>query len=187
MKTLSLVLSLTLMAVLPAPEAFSQKSDREALPNAVFAFANDGGTELLADLSEEPSEKIAVIKTFNKAICADNKILDITFVKHQPRSEKDNGRQASRNFKNLAGDVFHVVHGKLNADDNCLLVSRNYLQSKRLVPVKTGGLTPEGFSARPEKCDGKTKSGLPHQQNRAPAGCWQLAQIGDNDRLLAVT
>ncbi len=187
MKILSLVLSITVMAVLLAPEAFSQEPAREALPNAVFAFASDSGAELLADLSEESSEKIAVIKTFNKAICPDGKILDITFVKHQPRSEKGNGRQTSRNFKNLAGDVFHVVHGKLKADDNCLLVSRNYLQSKRLVPMKTGGLTPEGFPARPAKCDGKTKSGLPHQQNRAPAGCWQLAQISDDDRLLAVT
>src|SRR5260370_33859941 len=130
MKIVSLVLSITVMAVLLAPEAFSQEPAREALPNAVFAFASDSGTELLADLSEESSEKIAVIKTFNKAICTDGKILDITFDKHQPRSEKGNGRQTSRNFKNIAGHAFHFVHGQLQAGANCLLLRRYYVRSK---------------------------------------------------------
>lgn len=185
MKNAWLGFCIALLAVVLVPTAVPGESAPFASPDAVFAFANDSGTDLLTGSSEESSGKVAV-KAISQAICPGNRILDVTFSRHQAHSPKDNGRQTSGNFRNLEGDLFHIVRGQAKADETCLLATRDYMQGKRLVSLKTTGMTPEGLAVKPAKCDAETKKNIPSQQNRAPVSCWQLAKIGDNGRLLAV-
>ncbi len=148
-----------------------------------FAFANRAGTELLVT-DQNASEKNAVVKTFSKAICPGNKVFDVRYVGHQSSGKKDSGRATSRNFENVAGSVFHIVDGKVNADEACLLAPDAYIKDKRLLPLKVAVKQDQPVSAL--RCDAQTQGGLVRQQGRAPVDCWQLAQIDPDGRLLAV-
>jgi hypothetical protein len=160
------------------------EKEEEQLIGEAFGFANRTGAELLVT-DANASENAAVVGGFTKAICAGSNTFDVRFVAHQSGGKKDNGRDTSHNFENLAGSVFHVVQGKVKADDTCLLVDRKYMKDKRPLPVKT--TIREGDPASAVVCDAKTKGSLAKQRERAPVDCWQLAQIGENGRLLAVT
>src|SRR5258708_22349592 len=148
-----------------------------------FAFAIRAGTELLVP-DQNASEKNAVVKTFSKAICPGNKVFDVRYVGHQSSGKKDSGRATSRNFENVAGSVFHIVDGKVNADEACLLAPDAYIKDKRLLPLKVAVKQDQPVSAL--RCDAQTQGGLVRQQGRAPVACWQLAQIDPDGRLLAV-
>jgi len=170
--------------------ARQEKTEGNAIAGA-FAFANRAGTELLVTDQDAP-ENNAAVKTFSKAVCPGNQVFDVKFVAHQSRGKQDSGRATSHNFTNVAGSVFHIVDGKVKADDACLLAPETYIKDKRLLPMKLTKAPvklDQPVSARrlsALRCDAKTNGSLPRQQGRAPKDCWQLAQIGEDVRLLAV-
>lgn len=163
-----------------------QEEETGQLIGAAFAFANGAGAELLVT-DENAPENNAVVKTFSKAVCPGNKVFDVKFVAHQSRGKQDSGRATSRNFDNIAGSVFHMVQGKVEADEACLLAPETYIKDKRLLPMKlTNVPVRQDQPVSALRCDARTKRGLVRQQGRAPEDCWQLAQIGEDGRLLAV-
>jgi len=168
-----------------------RKSEEAELIDGGFAFANRAGTELLVTDQDAP-ENNAAVKTFSKAVCPGNQVFDVKFVAHQSRGKQDSGRATSHNSTNVAGSVFHIVDGKVKADDACLLAPETYIKDKRLLPMKLTNAPvklDQPVSARrlsALRCDAKTNGSLPRQQGRAPKDCWQLAQIGEDVRLLAV-
>ena len=162
-----------------------EKTEEHPIAGA-FAFANRAGTELLVTDQDAP-ENNAAVKTFSKAVCPGNQVFDVKFVGHQSRGKQDSGRATSHNFTNVAGSVFHIVDGKVKADDACLLAPETYIQDKRLLPMKlTNAPVKQARPVSAPGCDAKTKGSLPRQQGRAPKDCWQLAQIGEDVRLLAM-
>jgi hypothetical protein len=148
-----------------------------------FAFANRAGTELLVT-DQNASNKNAVVKTFTTTVCPGNKVFGVRYVGHQSSGKKDSGRDASRNFTNVAGSVFHIVEGSVKADEHCLLASATYMKDRRPLPMKVAARQDQPVNAL--RCDAQTQGGLRRQQGRAPVDCWQLAQIDPDGRLLAV-
>jgi hypothetical protein len=172
-----------LMVSSRAGQAKDSKNVEEKLIGAAFGFANSAGTELIVTDQNAP-ESAAVVKTFTSAVCPGGRSFAVTFVGHQSGSKKDSGRDTSRNFENLAGSVFHLVRGKVDKEaDSCLLVGQQFVEGKRLLPLKV--LFREQGTAGAPRCDAATRHSLTKQQGRAPVACWQLAQIGKNGKLLA--
>lgn len=167
-----------------------RKNQEEELIGGGFAFANRAGTELLVTDENAPENKAAV-KTFSKAVCPGNQVFDVKFVAHQSRGKQDSGRTTSHNFTNVAGSVFHIVDGKVKADDACLLAPETYIKDRRLLPIKVTKVRVKDEQNQQDGrlgCDAKTMGSLPRrrQTGRAPKDCWQLALIGEDVRLLAV-
>lgn len=96
----------------------------------VFAFADATGTRLvtLAPLDDRGNELRSVlpVQTLTKAICAGNDVKSIEFERHQNSGPKDSGKQTEENFSQLAGDIFRISSGKIEAGGACVLTTPSY-------------------------------------------------------------
>jgi hypothetical protein len=186
-RRLILVLGLCALGVVPCQgwqnHPADRDLDRDREMGGAFAFANRSGTELLVT-DENASGNNDVVKTFSKAVCPGNKVFVVRFVAHQSSGKQDSGRATSRNFENVAGSRFHILEGRVKADEQCLLANQTYIKDKRVLPMKVAVRQDQPASAL--RCDARTQGGLGRQQGRSPIDCWQLAEIGRDGRLLAV-
>lgn len=100
-----------------------------ATPEFSFAFTNENGTQLLA------LPPVTHPSSLNKAAC-DGRVLDVKYLREQPKGEKDTGRQTARNFAQVKGALFKLVKGTMPADALCLLGTTKMFSKRKLEAVK---------------------------------------------------
>ena len=110
-----MVLSIVALALAAAPE-FS------------FGFTNEDGKLLLA------LPPVSNAASLTKAVC-DGRMIDLKYLREQPKGPNDTGRQTARNFSQVRGALFKPVHGALPADALCLLGTAQTFAKRRLVVV----------------------------------------------------
>jgi hypothetical protein len=99
-----------------------------------FAYMDGTGKQLLGFDSNKPNR-------FIKAIYAPGKALNVKYVKHQNRTDKDNGRQNEWNFDQDEGELFNVAQGKIAGNESVLLVEKGAFQGHEFLkykPISTG-------------------------------------------------
>jgi hypothetical protein len=101
-----------------------------AAPEFSFAFTNQDGTKLLA------LPPISDAASLTRAVC-DGRLLEVKYLRDQPKGEKDTGRQTARNFDQAKGALFKLVKGPLPADALCLLGTAASFSKRTLLPVTT--------------------------------------------------
>lgn len=96
----------------------------------MFAFADATGTRLvtLTPLDDKGNELRSgpSVRILTKAICAGNDVKSIEFERHQNSGPKDSGKQTEENFSQLAGDIFRISSGKIEAGGVCVLTTASY-------------------------------------------------------------
>ncbi len=101
-----------------------------AAPEFSFGFSNDDGTLLLA------LPPVSSPASITKAVC-DGRLLDLKFLREQPKGEKDTGRQTARNFSQVKGALFKASKGNLPADALCLLGTNAAFAKRKLMAIAT--------------------------------------------------
>jgi len=126
---LLLSLSLGLSASAIAAEVKSKQTDQLSEKNFAFAYSDLSGTRLLSSNSDRP-------KRFIQVIYAPGLQTAITYVKHQKRSEKDNGRQTAWNFDNDDGELYKLAKGKLTENETVILTTKDAFQGHTFLKYK---------------------------------------------------
>ncbi|WP_314589497.1 hypothetical protein [Paenibacillus terrigena] len=136
---LSLLVSLSLVQTASAATTSNKinPSDQLADANFSFAYMDLSGTRILSENSEDP-------KRFTQAIYAPGLQTSITYVKHQNRTEQDNGRQTARNFDNDEGELYQLTKGKLTENETVILASNGAFEGHTF--LKYTALTKGGFT-----------------------------------------
>lgn len=111
-----------------------------ATPEFSFAFTNEDGTKLLA------LAPVSDAASLNKAVC-DGRVLDVKYLREQPKGAQDTGRQTARNFAQVKGALFKLLKGTMPADALCLLGTTKTFAKRKLAAV-----TPETG----ERCEAST-------------------------------
>lgn len=101
-----------------------------AAPEFSFGFSNDDGTKILA------LPPVSSPASITKAVC-DGRLLDVKFLREQPKGEKDTGRQTARNFAQVKGSLFKLTKGNSPADALCLLGTNATFAKRKLLPIAT--------------------------------------------------
>ncbi|MDP1829501.1 MAG: hypothetical protein Q8L48_39910 [Archangium sp.] len=111
-----------------------------ATPEFSFAFTNADGTQLLA------LPPVTNPVSLNRVVC-DGRVLDVKYLREQPKGAKDTGRQTARNFAQVKGALFRLVKGTMPADALCLLGTAKAFSKRTFAAV-----TPETG----ERCEAST-------------------------------
>jgi hypothetical protein len=166
----------------PAPVRLAQATKdapatpeaKKAPPDMSFAYANGAGNALLAvgDLDAMAAARL------DSAICADGRIITVKFARMQAEAQRSTGRNNAGNFNASAGPRFAVAGGK--ASPVCLLAKRDFLEGKRIVPIRRYTLT---GAKRP--CDSSIRDRIPALEQRPLAECTLVAAIGTDTQLVA--
>ncbi len=146
--------------------------------DVAFAFANRKGSELLTLDPDTGVLKPEDALRYRKAACQDGRIFDIQFVERQNSGPRDTGRALAANFDQYRGFLFRLERGRTTPDTNCLLAPASFFEDKTSLPLH--------FAAPQPACDDSTRTALAKQEDRPVTGCFEVAAIGDADRLLAV-
>jgi hypothetical protein len=135
---------------------------RATMQHGAFGLPDPGGTRLLtvSDLLQP-----AMLHT---AFCSDGRRFPVRFERRQAEREGHNGRQTPSNFDKLAGDVFAVLQGKIDAGASCFLAS-DRLSSATLLPAEL----PDGAS----ECAMDVRRRLVASRGRQVANCWLIARL----------
>lgn len=141
------------------------------MQHGAFGFPDPSGTRLLtvSDLVQP-----AMLHT---AFCSDGRRFPVRFERRQAEREGHNGRQTPSNFDKLAGDVFAVLQGKIDAGASCFLAS-DRLSSATLLPAEL----PDGAS----ECATDVRRRLAASRGRQVANCWLIARLPAARRLVLV-
>lgn len=99
-----------------------------AAPEFSFGFSNEDGKQLLA------LPPVSNAASITKAVC-DGQMIEVKYLREQPKGEKDTGRQTARNFSQVKGALFKLVKGNLPADALCLLGTKATFAKRKLLPV----------------------------------------------------
>ena len=84
-----------------------------ATPEFSFGYTNENGSQLLA------LPPVSAPASLNRAVC-DGRLLQVKYLREQPKGENDTGRQTARNFTQTKGALFKAKGGA-PADALCLL------------------------------------------------------------------
>ena len=151
-----------------APEA------KKSSPEISFAYANRGGTALLA---EAHLDAIAAAR-LDSAICDDGRVITVKFAVMQAEAKGSTGRNDARNFNADAGARFAAVGGRVSPV--CLLVRRDFLADKRILPI-----TRHTLAGAKRPCDPSLRDRIPSLEQRPLAECTSVASIGTDAQLVA--
>jgi hypothetical protein len=99
-----------------------------AAPEFAFGFSNQDGSQLLA------LPPVSNAASLTKAVC-DGRMIDVKYLREQPKGAQDTGRQTARNFSQVKGALFKLVKGTLPADSLCLLGTKATFAKRTLVVV----------------------------------------------------
>ena len=137
-----------------------------------FGFPDQSGTRLLAvSTLSEP----AMLRT---ALCSGGRRFSVQFERRQAEREGHNGRQTPYNFDMLAGSVFKILQGKIEAGASCFLASDGLLSSATLLPAEP----PAGSS----ECDPDDRLRLASSRRRQVVDCRPIASLPAERRLVLV-
>jgi hypothetical protein len=101
----------------------------------------------------------------------------VRWIRRQPATPEDTGRQTAANFDRSPGDVFRLSGRKVSPDEACLLVGDGFSRPPwQLLPSLRSDRSP---------CDAPTRERLAAARERAVAGCWGLATEGGGRVVLA--
>ena len=101
-----------------------------ATPEFSFGFTNENGTQLLALTPVNSPASIT------RAVC-DGRLVEVKFLREQPKGEKDTGRQTAHNFTQVKGSLFKPTRDTLAAEALCLLGTNATFAKRKLIPVAT--------------------------------------------------
>ncbi|WP_256757568.1 hypothetical protein [Cohnella sp. WQ 127256] len=177
-------------SVTPAPTApsaepipvTSELLDTNKLPNT-FGFANNEGNRIITVASQqeqtdqEGNVSGELKEQLTKAIGEQGQILTIRYVKHQARSEKDNGRQAAHNFDNLEGDLYEVIEGTAVANDSYYLINETSFNLNSLIKINP---------SEPQEPQTAIADKISKSKNRAITHSWLLATTDKNQQIFLV-
>jgi hypothetical protein len=127
-----------------------------------FAFADSSGTRLLA------SSTVGQRDSLHAAICQGGVEARARFVRMQPRSPRDDGRQTARNFANQEGALYQVDSGTVGADRTCFLVGDRLRTLGRLVVPRATPIV---------ACDAMERTRLARAKDRAVDACTRLLRV----------
>ncbi|BFH60816.1 MULTISPECIES: hypothetical protein [Paenibacillus] len=104
----------------------------------MFGYTDQTGQKILGLLGD-PDKNHPSPKTLTSVIYAPGKQFGVSYVKHQARSSKSNGRQNANNFINDEGELFKVKNAanKLSSDASVLLATKNAFQGHTFLSLKT--------------------------------------------------
>jgi hypothetical protein len=97
--------------------------------DVAFGYADSTGSKLLMLAEDNRPIDLARAKAMTAAVCSEGREFPIRYVRLQPKTAADNGRQNARNFANGEGHLFEMAQGQAEPDDTCLLVPAGYLQA----------------------------------------------------------
>ncbi len=163
----------------PEPSKAKAMLNMEGL-NALFGFADEQGTKLMAltDEMESGAAEKSDLKGYKLAIGeGGGQVLSIRYANHQDRSEQDNGRQSMYNFDNMAGDIYAIEEGKATPNESYILVSPEQFDIDALIPLK-----PAADRALPDDIAKK----IAEEKERAIEQGWLLAHAQDGQRIYVV-
>ena len=126
-----------------------------AAPEFSFGFTNQDGTKLLA------LPPLGAPERLTKVVC-DGRLLDVRYLRDQPKGPKDSGRQTARNFDQVKGALFKLVKGTMPADALCVLATPAAFAKRKLLAVTT---------EIGERCDEKTASLMAELGKRQVTKC----------------
>lgn len=99
-----------------------------AAPEFSFGFSNQDGRQLLA------LPPVSNAASLTKAVC-DGRLIDVKYLREQPKGPNDTGRQTARNFSQVKGALFKPVKGALPADALCLLGTNATFAKRKLLAI----------------------------------------------------
>lgn len=133
--------------------------------NNLFGFTNEAGKLILLAGKLEETKSIDGI---NKAIGENGNILTIKYLRAQKRNEKDNGRQTSQNFDNVAGYIFEITQGTAKENETYYLVNDNEFNIKSILNSQAGDRT---------EIDTAAKEEIEKIKNRKVLKSWEIGKI----------
>lgn len=102
-----------------------------------FGFASEEGTHLIiVDQQEETSEENIKPQQLNQAIGMNGSIVKIKHVKHQAKSNGDDGRHTANNFNNLEGELFEVIGPAAVPDASYYLMDETKFNTHSLLSIQ---------------------------------------------------
>ena len=158
------------LAVCLAGGAQGQELPRATMEYEAFAFPDPSGMRLLT--VSEPTQP----ELLHTVFCSDGRRASVRFDHRQTERDGHNGRETSYNFDLLAGDVFTVVDGTIDADARCFLASDALASSATLLSM-------EGSPGSGE-CGLTVERQLASLRGRAVVNCRSIAQLVTGGRLL---
>jgi hypothetical protein len=108
------------------------------------------------------------------AFCADGVRASVQFERRQAAGASTNGRQSSKNFDAMAGSVFNLLGGKVEADTQCFLASEALMAGSTVLEVGA----PAGVSACAQTDRFATL------RTRPVTHCWPIARVGGREVVL---
>ena len=99
-----------------------------AAPESAFAFVDATGKRLLAVGAVEQPARLT------RATC-DGKLVEVTYLREQPRGAKDTGRLVSFNFDQSPGSLYELQGAAAERDATCLLGTPSFFAVRAPVPV----------------------------------------------------
>lgn len=103
-----------------------------------FGFASSEGTHLLlVDQQEEKPEHNPKLTELNLAIGENGSFVKVRHVKHQARSDLDDGRHTADNFNNLEGELFEVIESTAVPNASYYLINEENFNIKALIGLNS--------------------------------------------------
>ena len=162
--------ALQILALLLAMATCRSAPQHLQLAEGSFAYVNANGTQLLAlDSLHTPSG-------IRAAVCSAARVFPVVFVRLQPRTPTDNGRQTGANFSRDSGDVFRVISGQAPAQETCYLSADSALLASA-APVSRAGSGACALALLHRIADAKHRDVL---------HCWPLGAAQPNVQIVAV-
>ncbi|MCD9021847.1 lipoprotein [Cohnella silvisoli] len=173
----------------PSPSA-TEPATEPVTPSAIlnaseltnqFGFADSEGKLIVTVEQQEETTTTDTnedtLKGINKAVGENGNVITVRYVKHQSRTEQDNGRQAANNFNNLEGDIFEVLEGKAVPDASYYLVNDKDFNLQSLLKIN---------QVKPQDPPAVITDEIIKARNRTIAQSWQIATLGETKQIFLV-
>jgi hypothetical protein len=140
-----------------------------------FGFADNEGKFIVT--IEPPTVNSDSVEEMNKAIGDDGQVLFIKYVKHQLKTDQDNGRQTANNFNHVEGDLFEVVEGTASPDGSYYLVNDRMFNIQSLLKIRP---------VEPQDPPALIKDEIMKARNRTIDHSWLIAEVGEESQIFLV-
>lgn len=144
-----------------------------------FGFADNDAKRIITveGQQDQAGESGDSVKEFNKAIGDNGHVLKVRYLKHQARTEDDNGRQAAYNFSNLEGDLFEILDGSAIPNESYYLVNESQFNVESLVKLN---------KVAPRTTSSTIQEEIMKARDRAIGHSWQLASTDKGQQIFLV-
>lgn len=132
-----------------------------------YSFADRSGKYLIAFSGSKDTK-------LSKAIGEGGRILDVKFIRHQARSDQDDGRQWANNFDHLEGMIYEVIGDPASPDQTYYLINDSRVNVKAFIPVT---------SHIRANVEDSVKKAIQNKKSLQIEKIWEIGQIGPDNRI----